>query len=136
MIRQRGFTLLEVLVAFAILTLALAALYEAMVSSAVRAAVIAHRRPALAIARSLLAEYSVQPNWVARTIEGEEYGFRWSVVITPKGTPYDVDSPRGDTGQDVPVDDVEVTVSWGTSAAGRAERLHVKTVARRLAAVP
>ncbi len=74
---QRGFTLLEVLVALAVLALVMGvALEQARLS--VRAARRAEAQSvALAVAQNKMAELAVNTRWSAREDDGDENGLHW-----------------------------------------------------------
>ncbi len=84
--RERGFTLLEVLVAFVIAALALGVMFQASLGGLRATTMASHYQEALSLARSHLAAAA------AGTMAGREQsgddgrGFRWTVRIKPAGT--------------------------------------------------
>lgn len=108
---QRGFTLLEVLVAFLILTLSMGALMR-IVSQSIRSLDTAEQHQvALQLAESKLVEVLAQLRWDSRgKDEGRLSGrYRWKSEVEP----YQFDNQE--TGQNYSVKPwlVRVTVSWG-----------------------
>jgi general secretion pathway protein I len=81
--RSRGFTLLEVLVAFAILALSIVALYQVMGTGESTSAKLARTAPALALAESLLAEATTAPRAEPAARTGDNGPWRWRVVAVP-----------------------------------------------------
>jgi general secretion pathway protein I len=78
--RQRGFTLLEVLVALAVLALALAAIIQAGGGYAANQVYLRDRVMAHWVARNLLMEYQIKEEWPRvgdRTGDEEMAGRRW-----------------------------------------------------------
>ncbi len=97
MVREAGFTLLEVLVAFIIAALALGALTQGAAGGLQSARVSGHYQEALSRARSRLATLSAAP------APGEQHGdddggYGWQVDVSPiatTGRPQEgVDPPR------------------------------------------
>lgn len=86
---QAGFTLLEVLVAFVIVALALGVTFDGVLGGMRAAAVASHTEEALAIARSRLAATvaTVRDGLVpGPQAEGDEgHGFRWTVQVRAAG---------------------------------------------------
>lgn len=83
-VRQRGFSLLEVLVAFTILALSLAVLMRIFSGSLRNADVTRDQAQAVALAQSLLASAGVE----ATLVPGESTGvlddkFRWLLRVSP-----------------------------------------------------
>ena len=113
--RQRGFSLLEILVAFTILALSLGVLMQIFSGSLRNADVTGDQAQAVALAQSLLASAGVE----ATLVPGESTGvlddkFRWLLRVSPF-----VQEPRpGETEavrSPLPLDlwEVAVRVGWG-----------------------
>lgn len=112
--RAGGFSLLEVVVALAILVAALGALYPVFASAARRATLVAEHDRAVLIADSKLAEIegaALRPGSEAGTLEG---GYRWQRHVQPFALAED------DTGRPALVPyQVTVEVRWGSPARPR-----------------
>ncbi len=120
--KQRGFSLLEVLVAFAILSLSLGILFQ-IFSSGVRGTIVSERyNRALIIAESRLAEVGVIEHLTAGVDEGEaEKPFHWQIEVTP----YQEDNPVS-TSMRVKPYQIDVRVSWEED--GKARDLELSTL--------
>ena len=82
--RQRGFTLIEVVVAFAILALSLGALYESFGGALRRSAIAGKRELAALRAESLLAEFRGSGGLLpARAGSDAGTDFEWRVTAKP-----------------------------------------------------
>ena len=81
---QRGFTLLEVLVASAILAGSLAALLPTLSNSLRQMRAAETRQTALLVAQSVLAGVEADPLDAPR--QGVSSGLRWSVSLSPEGS--------------------------------------------------
>jgi general secretion pathway protein I len=81
---QRGFTLIEVVVAFAIFTLAVGAIYESFAGAVRRSARAGARDRELLVAQSLLSQLRTSPApWKAEESGRLEGGWRWRMEIAP-----------------------------------------------------
>ncbi|MFI4986210.1 MAG: prepilin-type N-terminal cleavage/methylation domain-containing protein [Alphaproteobacteria bacterium] len=80
---QRGFTLLEVVVALAIAALALAALFQAASGGLDNVATAQHYLTAARKAQNLLAVTGVVSPLAAGVRTGDDGGYRWQVAVKP-----------------------------------------------------
>ena len=127
--REGGFTLLEVLVAFAIAAAALAALTQGALGGLQSVRVSGHAQEAVARARSRLAVLGPAVPLAPGEQEGDDGGgFRWRQRVAPVGDP--LPAPRG-AARPVLLD-VSVAVSWRLD--GRAREVVLRT--RRLGLLP
>ncbi|WP_341502597.1 type II secretion system protein [Gallaecimonas sp. GXIMD4217] len=122
MARQQGFSLLEVLVAFLILSLALGVLLR-LFSQSSRGYHSAHSRQlALNLAQSKLAEVTGDADIASGSDRGEfDNGYGWQSRIERYRLPDEFNSPDIEL---IPFE-VTVTVSWGQ---GEAEQLSLTTL--------
>jgi general secretion pathway protein I len=110
--RVRGFSLLEMVVAMAILALALAALYQAASGATRNVRTDERYAYAVELARSLLANHAVVPLAGLQDNGETAGGFQWRVAARP------VDLPRSA----LPVgslQEIEVSVSWKDGVRSR-----------------
>jgi general secretion pathway protein I len=134
---ERGFTLLEILIAFAIAALAIGVLFSGALGGLRAAHVASNYETAVAMARSHLAAIGNGPGLTAREQEGTEGdGFHFRIKILPAGS---VVLPRTDTevAQGTPplqamLMNINVVVSWTTDGATR----QVELDTRRLTSGP
>lgn len=118
---QSGFTLLEVVVAVAILGLALAATFEVFTTGFRQSRVSGDRAAALIHAESLLAALDAEGLPEPGASEGRiDDRYRWRMFVTP------LDPPAEDANPRVGVYRVEVVVSWGDE--DRPRSVHLATL--------
>jgi general secretion pathway protein I len=117
--RQQGFSLLEVLVAFAILGMSLGILYEAFGGSLRNLSVAGDYTRAMIIAESHLAEAANRMPLESGTDQGRTGDFRWQLKVLPW-------EDLEDLPQTFKAWLVEVQVSWGH--AGRQRNYTISTL--------
>lgn len=124
---ERGFTLLEVLVAFVIAALALGVMFDAVLGGLRATQTASHYQEALSLARSHIA--SVAPSDLAgRESQGDDgRGFHWKMRIAPAGTVTLArgvgDDPAEAPTQQATLYAISVTVSWKGDTGERQVKL-------------
>lgn len=91
--RQRGFTLIEVLVAFAIFALSVGALFELFAGATRRTRQAEASEVLWLTAQSVLAERRVHPGPWPEEEKGERSGTQWRVLTQPFDTGAEAASP-------------------------------------------
>lgn len=121
---QQGLTLLELLVAFAIMALAMGMLYRAMGGSARSVADVDRYQRAVVLAQSLLALRDAVPEqgW---NQSGESAGYQWRIASAPY--PTDVKGPNIP-----PLHEVNIVISWSDGTRTRTFELSTLRPQRRL----
>lgn len=103
---QAGFSLLEMVVAVAILALSLGALYQSTAGATRTMRTDERYAYAVELGRSLLANYSRVPRSGLQESGETSGGFTWTVAAQP------VQRPRGSALADGVLQHIEVTVAW------------------------
>jgi len=101
---QRGLTLLELLVAFAIMALSLGMLYRAMGSSARSVADVDRYQRAVVLAESLLSLRDAIPEQGLNQ-SGESAGYQWRLTTAPYATEFNGPAIP-------PLHEVNIVISW------------------------
>jgi len=86
---ERGFTLVELLVSLAILTIALSVLFGTISSALDRTRKSRDEAVAASLAQSLLARATVAPPVLGETYGTYANGFRWQLAVRPYGNAAD-----------------------------------------------
>ncbi len=103
---SQGFSLLEMLVAMAVLGLSLGALYQAVAGASRNVHLDEQYTYATVLAESLLANYQVVPIQGLQQSGETEGGYRWQVYAQPTPGDYPKNMAEGS------LQDIEVSVSW------------------------
>ena len=114
---ERGFTLLEVVIAIAILAAAVGALYPVFALVPNRLAGSIQQEQGLAKAEALMSEHLVLKNWGAFPIAGEEGDWKWTLTKAP------FELPEEDTIPGAPVVVEVVVTNKNTARAVRLRRV-------------
>jgi len=108
--KEKGFSLLEILVAFAIAAMALGLLYQIMGSNARQVGDLVDHERAMLLAESLLSVQATVPE-AGLNETGQAAGYAWQIESHPYATPGQQTSLNP-----VPLHEVRVTVHWGEGA--------------------
>ena len=111
--RQGGFSLLEILVAFAILAMSLGLIYQITGSNARTTADLAGQEQAMILAESLLAANPVVPP-EGLNGQGDSQGYAWRIASQPFPTP--VTGPEGEVPR---LHEIKASVSWSDGTRER-----------------
>ncbi len=112
---QRGFSLLEVLVAFSVLAIALAIIFQLVGTSLRNAAASDEYGQAVVVAESVLARVGREWAVDGGGMGGDDAGYRWQLEV----------APFGDNSGLLPLYEVVVVVSWDNGSGGtRSLTLH------------
>lgn len=126
--RQRGFTLLEVLIAFIIAALALGVMFDSALGGLRATETASHYEEAVSLARSHLASAGIGP-LAGRELAGDDgRGFHWALQIRPVGTitmPRDADEdPATNPPAQATLYAISVTETWKGDGGERQVRLN------------
>ena len=123
--RQRGFTLIEVMVAFIIAALALSLLFQAASSSGTAAHQAGYYEEAVSRAKSHMAMVGRDADIAPGEREGDDgSGYRWRVKITPSAV---AQPPQGSSPENrLALYNVEVSISWSDSGRLHSVVLHTQ----------
>ena len=128
---QPGFTLLELLAAFAIAAIALISLFGMTLTGLAATGLAERHTQALAIARSRLAILDPPNAAVPGTREGQETGgYHWKLTVVPLGA---AAAGGADTRRPLILYDVRVSVRWD---GGRGRDRGVTLATRRAVTAP
>ncbi|MBB6521007.1 type IV pilus modification PilV family protein [Pseudoteredinibacter isoporae] len=103
---SQGFSLLEMLVAIAVLGFSLGALYQAVAGASRNVHLDEQYTYASVLAESLLANYQVVPIGGVQESGETEGGYAWQVITQPTPGDYPENMELGS------LQNIEVTVSW------------------------
>jgi len=124
--KEKGFSLLEILVAFAIAAMALGLLYQIMGSNARQVGSLVDHERAMLLAESLLDVQRAVPE-AGLNETGQAAGYTWQIESHPYPTPAQQSAPNA-----VPLHEVRVTVQWGEGAGRQFTLTSVRPQARPL----
>ncbi|MGB3072367.1 MAG: prepilin-type N-terminal cleavage/methylation domain-containing protein [Ottowia sp.] len=122
--RAKGFSLLEILVAFAIMAIALGMLYRVMGNNARQTGQLTSQERAMTLAQSLLSAYQIAPPDGIRAT-GETAGYSWAVQSAPRSTPSNND------GRAARLQELRIVVQWADGGNTRSYELSTLRPERR-----
>ena len=129
--RQRGFSLLEILVAFSIMALSLGVLMEIFADAARNADLARNQMRAVALARALLAQTALDATLTPGEHAGTNGQLRWRLRVAP----HDGAGAMG-PGPLLDAWSIHVSVGWGEPADAAARSVALDTLRIRPKAPP
>lgn len=126
--RQEGFTLLEVVVAFVLLSLTLVTVFQIFSTGLARAGELDEHSRALVVAQSRLATVGLEEKLEGPTEtrgESEDRKYRWTLTVQPYEEPQEAGAPQPMSS--LQMYRVEAVVTWDGSD-GRARNLRLQTL--------
>ncbi len=135
--RQRGFSLLEILVAFSILALSLGVLMQIFSGTTRNADLARNQVQATTMALSLLAESNVEPTLAETDNHGStDDGFRWHVLISPFDDRGNIDEGKTAVDARLRLWKISVEVAWGIEGSSSARSVSLATLRTRPTQAP
>jgi general secretion pathway protein I len=125
-VQARGFSLLEILVAFAIAAMALTLIYQIMGSNARQVGDLGAQEGAMLLAQSLMDVQTVVPE-AGLHDSGQSAGYAWQIDSRPYPTPVQQSVPNA-----VPLHEVRVIVQWGDDGGRQFTLTSLRPQARNL----
>ena len=127
---QRGFTLIEVMVAFIIASLALGLLFQAASSNGTAAHLAGNYEEAVSRAKSHMTMVGRESDIAPGEQEGDDGGgYRWHVTITPSAMAQPPQNPTPENR--LVLYNVEVSISWADGGRPHSVVLHTQRIATR-----
>jgi general secretion pathway protein I len=126
---QRGFSLLEILVAFSIMALSLGVLMEIFADAARNADLARNQMRATALARSLLARTALDATLTGGEHEGTDGPLRWRLRVAPyEGSTADDGTVTAGSSPLLDAWLISVSVGWGEPADAAARSVALDTL--------
>ena len=126
--RQRGFTLLEVVVAFVLLALTLVTVFQIFSTGLARAGELDEHARALVVAQSQIATVGLEEKLegpAEKRGESEDRKYRWTLSVQPYEEPPEAGAPQPMSS--LQMYRVDAVVSWD-GADGRSRNLRLSTL--------